>query len=478
MIEPGTLTGEYVRTVRQRHKLTRQAFQDLCVQFGLNGGRSVARLCNIEAKDSWKTGDREAVARAIAQLEGDAPVTPTEAVADAFDLSDPHDPIFCVDPADDDDDSLVIVMAMPADDLIVPVVDAEDDEDDVVHVEPTDPWDEFDANGLLPIFEITNSNVQTFKRCRRKWWLTWYRGLARREEDMLGIRRTGSRIHQALQAYYVPENETPTDPRDALERALTEDWTLIKQAADARGHDEFVVADMEAKFRKTADLERAMIEGYVEWITETGCDAELRVIKSETQVSAPLFDYVRADGEVQPVHALGLLDVRAYRTSDGVRMFIDHKTVGDLKTPSMTLPQNEQMLHYHLLEWLSTSDGEERCDGALYNMLRRVKRTTSAKPPFYDRLEVRHNQHELESYKRRLVAETRDILRVTEQLDAGVDPQDVAYPRPTKDCTWDCDFFSICSMFDDGSRVEDAITGLYHEVDPNKRYEEKAGGSE
>jgi hypothetical protein len=363
MIEPGTLTGEYVRTVRQRHKLTRQAFQDLCVQFGLNGGRSVARLCNIEAKDSWKTGDREAVARAIAQLEGDAPVTPTEAVADAFDLSDPHDPIFCVDPADDDDDSLVIVMAMPADDLIVPVVDAEDDEDDVVHVEPTDPWDEFDANGLLPIFEITNSNVQTFKRCRRKWWLTWYRGLARREEDMLGIRRTGSRIHQALQAYYVPENETPTDPRDALERALTEDWTLIKQAADARGHDEFVVADMEAKFRKTADLERAMIEGYVEWITETGCDAELRVIKSETQVSAPLFDYVRADGEVQPVHALGLLDVRAYRTSDGVRMFIDHKTVGDLKTPSMTLPQNEQMLHYHLLEWLSTSDGEERCDG-------------------------------------------------------------------------------------------------------------------
>jgi hypothetical protein len=40
----------------------------------------------------------------------------------------------------------------------------------------------------------------------------------------------------------------------------------------------------------------------------------------------------------------------------------------------------------------------------------------------------------------------------------------------TKDCSWDCDFFNICGMFDDGSRVEDAIADLFEERDPMQRY--------
>jgi hypothetical protein len=554
MIGPDELTGEMVKAIRTKHKITREAFKDRCVQGGLNWGKSVARLCNIEAKNSWKAGDREVVAQIINALEPDASVdwssqldVPHEFGPTGFDdlstvdqkseasgqsnvdsqesqidgaprpVKDPGDPfaaskrflddvkteydakhaindalppvpIWC-DEDESDVDAFALTVepplthayehtttgapvsfAVPPLPSVGDMINAMDlDEDDVQLI------DLLGDNDNPNVFNVSNSLVQTAKRCRRKWWLGWYRGLTPIHENLLDTRSTGTRVHRALQAWYVPDGETPTDPRDALERVLVEDWTKIKTAAEERGHDEFVIGDLAAKFEKSASLERAMIEGYVEWLQESGADSQLKIVGAEQSVRVHLYDHVRTDGEVTPVYAMGLLDVQAYRTSDGAKLFMDHKTVGSLKDPVLMLPQNEQMLHYHLLQWLSTSDAEERCDGALYNMLRRVKRTATAKPPFYDRYEVRHNLQELETYRRRLIAETRDILNMIEQLDAGADPMDVAYPTPTKNCTWDCDFFSICTMFDDGSHVEAAVKSLYKEVDPNARYEPTKG---
>lgn len=565
MITPDELTGEMVKTIRTKHKITREAFKDRCVEAGLNWGKSVARLCNIESKDSWKTGDREVVAQVVNELEGN--LSPTNAQLDAVEIgplsnvdhpdvtsgqsnvdsqghetddaprtndsgdpfaaskrylarqseywdtrhadadAQPAVPVWCDEDIPDPDDDLVTVASagepvanppfthgdgtpcygcqicisdvIEEADTVTGTTESVFDNDVSLESEIDDPdielinllADDVDENAFM----VSNSLVQTAKRCKRKWWLGWYRGLAPKNENLLDVRSTGTRVHRALQAWYVPDGTTPTDPRDALERVLVEDWTSIKTAAEERGHDEFVIGDLSARFEKAASLERAMVEGYVQWLQETGADSQLKVIGAEQKVSAPLYDHVRADGEIVPVHAMGLLDVRAYRTSDGARLFLDHKTVGSLKDPVAMLPMNEQMLHYHLIEWLSTSDGEERCDGALYNMLRRVKRTAAAKPPFYDRYEVRHNVQELETYRRRLIAETRDILHMIERLDAGADPMDVAYPTPSKNCTWDCAFFSICPMFDDGSHVEAAIDSLYITVDPNARYEPTKG---
>lgn len=522
MTDPNTLTGEFVENFRLERKMKRQPFNDICVHFGLNAGRSLARMCNIEKNDIWKKGDREAVAQAIDHILSGAELPPPPAVTqlsnvDSQEFQTDSAPRTTKDPGDPFAASKRFLAGVTADNAPpVPVWCDEDDEIDESFVNLTsEALTDVDFDALLDqssvaqpidltslpdeedltswaalepdfmpaaeevdddnVFTITNSQVQTAKRCKRKWWLGWYRGLAPRHENLLNVRATGSRVHKALQAWYVPDGMTPVDPRDALERILTEDWTRIVTAATERGHDEFVIADLTDKFNKSAGLERAMIEGYVQWLQETGADSQLKIIASETTLKAHLYDHVRSDGQVVPVQAMGLLDVRAYRTTDGANLFVDHKTVGDLKSPVAMLPQNEQMIHYLLLEWLSSEDGETHCDGALYNMMRRVKRTTTAKPPFYDRYEVRHNQFELESYKRRLIAETRDIMHMIETLDAGADPMDVAYPSPTKDCTWGCDFFSICSMFDDGSRVEDALESLFVEVDPNAHYEPTKG---
>jgi hypothetical protein len=212
-----------------------------------------------------------------------------------------------------------------------------------------------------------------------------------------------------------------------------------------------------------------MVEGYVQWMQEQGDDANLRVIAPETELSALV------EGEVAGEHvafrARGKLDVRLRRVTDGVHLFEDHKTVGNFADRVKVLRQDPQMLHYHLLEFLNAAEGDTRCDGALYNMLRRVKRTAKAKPPFYERVEVHHNTIEIESYRRRLLGAARDIMRAQRELDAGADPLTVAYPNPTGDCSWDCDFYAVCHMFDDGSRVEDALTALYVIQDPMARYD-------
>lgn len=455
MFDPQQLTGALVREVRTNQGLSRVKFSELAGFVG----RSTARLSNIEARDSWKPGDREAVARVLDQLVphfdpryfGSTPPPTTQAPAASID----ERPLSAAlaDDSDLDDELLVVGPAVHAP-VVVPRVEPVDLPTPTVVV----------PDGHYP---ISNSEVQTWKRCRRKWWLAWYRQLALRTETFVGVRSVGDRVHRALERWYVPDGTPRVDPRDALERVIVEDWTKVHELARERDVDELRLAALAREFADSTNLERAMIEGYVQWLQETGADAELRVTASETPLSAPL---ELPDG--RPIAAIGKLDVRVTRVGDDVNLFLDHKTVGDLKAPAVTLPQNEQMAHYHLLEWLSTPDGERRCDGALYNMLKRTKRSARATPPFYDRVEVRHNQHELESYRTRLLAVSRDVLDAIEALDRGDDHLEVVYPSPRGECKWDCDFFAVCNLLDDGSAgVHDMIDVLYHAVDPRDRYD-------
>ena len=49
-------------------------------------------------------------------------------------------------------------------------------------------------------------------------------------------------------------------------------------------------------------------------------------------------------------------------------------------------------------------------------MLKRTKRSARATPPFYDRVEVRHNPYELASYRRRALAASRNVLDAIQRL--------------------------------------------------------------
>jgi hypothetical protein len=319
------------------------------------------------------------------------------------------------------------------------------------------------ANGLQ---QVSASKLRDWTRCRRKWWLTWYREL-QLPGNPYGLAAVGTRVHRALAGWYVPDSAGPVPPTDGIELAIKEDWEKIAENlpedADQREHEY-------DRWNAAVTLERAMVEGYVQWLEETGADAGLVFTASETELWADISTRAH-DGSPLTVRARGKLDARVVREVDGARLFVDHKTVGDLTKPLKTLHMDVQMLHYGLLEWLGTAEGEARCDGALYNMLRRVKRTSSAKPPFYAREDVRHSTVQLEQYRRRMLAAARDMHAAEQRLLAGEDPREVAYPSPGPECAWSCDFFPVCPLFDDGSRADDMLRTVYRADDPWNRYD-------
>lgn len=311
---------------------------------------------------------------------------------------------------------------------------------------------------------VSNSEVQSFKWCRRNWWLAWHRGLVAKTENLANAANTGTRIHEALASYYVPDGERAPDPLVMLVAAQVRDRMLnAEYAARLLGvANEDELYEQSEKLEKSFLLEQAMIEGYVQWIAETGVDEEWEVIDSEV--------YVEVDfGEIANTKLIAKLDARVRSRITGQVRFIDHKTVGSFIIP--TLGINQQMLHYQLIAWLS---GWGVQAGALYNMLRKVKRSRASKPPYYERRAVNHNEHELRTYRDKLTGVINDMIHVENCLDNDVPSQRVVYPTPNRDCSWKCQFFRICRMFDDGSRVEAAIEDMYEKRDPLSYY----GGKE
>lgn len=321
---------------------------------------------------------------------------------------------------------------------------------------------------MTEIRRISQSEMKTFLRCRRKWYLSEIRGLAPKGEDPTGALRSGSRVHVGLEAYYTPGQ----DPMDELKKAQDHDWDryiayllMIGEPPD-QGTTE--------QFAKDCELERIMLAGYGEWIAESGEDADLEFIATEETVSVrgdrvfPLLAHKYG----KPFEIVGKLDARVRRNMDGKRLFMDHKTAQSITMALPMLQMDPQMLHYHWLE-MWTKDGAWT-DGALYNVLKKVKRTKAAKPPFYARYEIHHNTDELRSYEDRLHEIISEMFRVEAALE-NASPRTataLAYPTPTKDCSWDCPFFTLCPMFDDGSRVEHAIRDGYRERDPLARYQD------
>lgn len=309
---------------------------------------------------------------------------------------------------------------------------------------------------------LSNSEMRTWRRCKRKWYLGVYRGFRPMERDFGRPTGLGTRVHDCLSLLY--------DPR--IEDFHPLEWIRYQQRLDIAKHPTY-----EDAIDTDADMAYIMIEGYLQWLEETGNDADLRLIAPEAVMEVPLF--IAETGE--QVNLLSKIDARVERDHDGVRFSLEHKTVQSLTAPLPLLQIDSQLLTEHLVEFLTlraeTSDEEaqqRRAGGVLYNMFRKVKRTANAKPPFYGREEVRHNIDELRNHWHHVAAQANEILEAHRRLDAGESHHAVCYPAPGATCTWECEFFRVCAMMDDGvSDTTMAFTDLYREGDHLERYSEE-----
>lgn len=303
--------------------------------------------------------------------------------------------------------------------------------------------------GTDGIKRVSNSEIRAFKQCRRNWWLGHVRKLRRRRSSLVGPAQLGTRVHSALEAYYSLEGAKGREAAIAsLQTQLTSELTAAPELSD--------------DILKEHEMAFAMVDGYCDWLEETGADADLKVIGAEQTLES--------ESPVEGVRLIGKQDIVVQKRSTGDRGFMDHKTVQDLKNPIVMLNLDEQARMYALMRQLiDPQDTPVRFQA--WNMLRKVKRTGRANPPFYHRHEIYINDPELRSFWARLYGEISDLVRVEEQLAAGADHRVVAYPTPTRDCSWRCPYYEVCPMFDDErSDAEYIIESLYEVGDPYERY--------
>lgn len=227
---------------------------------------------------------------------------------------------------------------------------------------------------------------------------------------------TGSLVHEALKLHYTGG-----------------DWA-----------DAFRPLDPEQPYEDWEVLASIMVEGYMEWLEESGEDAYMTPELVEEQLS-----YVLDIPGFGPVEVHGTVDWTA-RDDLGRLFLVDHKTVaafGILADRRMQL--NFQLLTYAWLLWRTTGEAPA---GVMLNMLRKVKRTAQAKPPFYAREVVNFNPKQLEAFEGQLTEVIRRMLDSESR---------VAYAVPDQDCTWKCPFLQICPLLDDGSDYTGALSDLY-----------------
>lgn len=310
-------------------------------------------------------------------------------------------------------------------------------------------------------------------RCPRKWYLSQYRRLYKRAEAINEATFLGELCHSALEEYYSKGQDPLATIVWVAENAILAQEALLTDAGEAARVQ--IEKNIET-INNAQEFARIIIEGYLQWITDEGADQFLTFISAEQEMSIMM----PVENLPQPVALLSKLDARFLDERTGARVFMDHKTVQNFSDRERWAHLDPQFLFYSLIEYMTLKaekpdDDPEWTDGGILNMLRKVKRTARSTPPFYKRKEVRHTLIELTNYFTRLTGEVTRILQTEEMLGSGVDHRLACPPNPTRDCSWDCPFMTLCAFMDDGSDSEGYIEASFEVGNPLRRYESVSG---
>jgi hypothetical protein len=308
---------------------------------------------------------------------------------------------------------------------------------------------------------ISNTEISTWQRCRRKWLLTYFLGYQPATEEVTGNRILGVRVHTALEGYYGYD----LDPLTVLH-------LLYQFEIDASPEFEMDLLTERA-------LASAMVEGYIEWAAETGADAGLKVVATEADITVPL-------PGVPGVQIRGKLDQVVMNEQTGLLLFHDWKTAASFEKHEI-LALDPQFRFYSMIQKLASGAEVSRVSGGMLTTLRRVKRSDKSKPPYYQRDEFRYDPVTIDSTLAKVQQIGASIQAAREQLDWIYAPdggngdlellnsvQRALFP-PTpiiRDCGWSCPFVTLCPMMDDDSDWVGALvrSGAYTQGDPYSYY--------
>lgn len=368
--------------------------------------------------------------------------------------------------------------------------------------------------GLLPI--LRTSERSAFKRCPAKWWWAYREGLKPKGAEKTPL-WFGTGVHIALAEWYLPGTKRGPHPAETFAKFAGDAITSIK-VADA---DEETLA----QYVDGKELGIAMLNGYV---AKYGRDEQWSFISTEQTFDLDV-PWPGEDRQVLWVVEKGQVMLRYAGTFDGVYRdlatgrieLLETKTAKSVITSHLTL--DDQAGSYwavasHVLAKQGLIKPNERISEICYNFLRKAlpdERPTDAegyatnKPlkahyllalegkfeaatakelgkmklddlaalaerygvvvtgdrskvqplPLFHRESVHRTLPERRTQLRRIQDEALHMQAMREKLLPVI-------KRPTRDCSWDCDFFLMCELQERGGDWETHRQAAFRRQDP------------
>lgn len=293
----------------------------------------------------------------------------------------------------------------------------------------------------MAVRKFRQSAIKSFKTCPRQAMLEYmmdggYETARDPGAPAKGGRDVGSIVDLAYETYY--RGGDPLVAIDAYKQSTME---------------ELGGGPLSDEWEKSFKLSRIMIEGYIEWLAETGIDAAEETVAVKLQLEGYI-GAIRGD----EVYVTGELDRLVRDTLTGELIIDDCKTVDQMQDLRW-LAMGDQLLTYNILTRMHTGEAVHR---GRHTQLRKVLRSARATPPFYDRTEFPYNDTQVNNHWTHMVAVLDKMVECAQAIERDPELHHVyAYPNPTKDCTWRCDFLAICPMMDDGGYWRNSLGDLY-----------------
>lgn len=347
---------------------------------------------------------------------------------------------------------------------------------------------------------LRTSERISFRRCPQRWWWGWREGLKPQgpPNDKLWF---GAGIHLALALWYKPGQKRGIDPRVTWRKFVGEDIAFIRT--------EFGDKYDPMKYEEAGTFGEDLLTNYLD---HYGNDRTWHVLAPEQQ-----FEIIVRDETGKPVVRLfGTFDGVYRDLDDGCLKLMEHKTAAQIYTGHLALDdqggtyltvansvlrsqglikprENITEITYNFLRKGKKDDRPVNADGmatnkptkahylaALPDISPGVKLEILAEhakqrglvvlgdvskdqpTPLFRREPVTRTRAEQRSQLERIAAEVRAMNAYRRgTLDL--------YKNPTKDCSWDCEFYNMCEL--DEGNPDDAIefrNAVYRVEDPYK----------
>jgi hypothetical protein len=185
---------------------------------------------------------------------------------------------------------------------------------------------------------------------------------------------------------------------------------------------------------------------------------------------------------VKAVVPEGREQVRCIRVDAANSLFLTryltptHNTMANFGEPAMFALQHSPQPRIYRRLLLANGAGEHVA-GVVYTLLRKVKRTSTAKPPFYKRMTIEINDNDQAAYDARLIGTVEQLAITRVRLDDGADHRQAAFFNTGWWCS-SCPFKLPCQVMQDNpAGAEAMLADLYTEGDPWARYMTDGNGS-